>query len=336
MTRPPNTNPKRAPKIRRSARAIKSSLRRYPRAIYQSIKDSCPECEPIHLPQILSELAHHDLAVLWLGHGSVVAQLDEITISVDPVLSQRIGMRIKNRTIGIPRLTPAPVSPESLIGTNILLITHAHFDHLDKPTLEAMRSDSTAVVVPHRCAKLIPSGFERVVELAPGSTIELKGLTISAIEPKHWGARSLFDRRRGVNSYLVESDNQRVLFTGDTAETSAYDHLEAIDLAIFGIGAYDPWDHMHATPEQAWRMSQAIGARYMLPIHHSTFELSDEPIDEPMRRLYEIAGEHPGSILDPTIGEIIVIDTPQSHSPTAQPDAPPLPTPKNHPRHSSR
>lgn len=121
----------------------------------------------------------------------------------------------------------------------------------------------------------------------------------------------LFDRRRGVNSYLVESSSQRVLFAGDTAETKAYERLDTIDLAVFGIGAYDPWDHMHATPEQAWNMFQGLDARLMFPIHHSTFELSDEPIDEPMRRLLQIAAEKTDAILEPIVGEIIVI-TPSS------------------------
>ncbi len=317
MTISPESNPKRAPKLRRAARAVKSGFRRYPRAIYESLKPADTTNEPIHLPQILHELAHHNLAILWLGHGSVLAQIDDVTIAVDPVLSQRIGMRIKNKTIGIQRLIPAPVSPQSLIGTNLLLITHAHFDHLDKPTLEAMQSDTTVVIVPRRCAKLIPAGFERIIELSPGSSIELAGLTITAIEPKHWGARSLFDRRRGVNSYLVESKSQRVLFTGDTAETKVYQGLDPIDLAVFGIGAYDPWDHMHATPEQAWKMFQGLDARFMFPIHHSTFELSDEPIDEPMRRLYQIASQSHDAILEPIVGEIIVIDpSPTPTSPT--------------------
>lgn len=252
----------------------------------------------------------HDLAVLWLGHGSVVTQIDDVTLAIDPVLSDRIGMRIKGRTIGIPRLIPAPLAPESLLGSDLVLITHAHFDHLDKPTLERMCSDTTTVIVPHRCSKLIPEGFECVIELNPGSTIQLDSLSITAIEPKHWGARSIFDRRRGVNSYLVESDTQRVLFTGDTAETKAYENLEPIDLAVFGIGAYDPWDHMHATPEQAWRMFNGLDARYMLPVHHSTFDLGEEPDDEPMRRLYQIAGDKAGSILEPIVGEIIVINSP--------------------------
>ena len=324
-------NSKRAPKLRRTARAVKSGFRRYPRVIYDSLTKSKITHKPIHLPQILHELAHHNLAILWLGHGSVVAQIGDITIAVDPVLSERIGMRIKSKTIGVPRLTPAPVSPESLIGVNLVLITHAHFDHLDKPTLERMRSDSTTVIIPHRCSKLIPEGYEQVIELKAGTSITLDGLNITAIEPKHWGARSIFDRRRGVNSYLIEtiaeSDSQRILFTGDTAETKAYQNLPPIDIAVFGIGAYDPWDHMHATPEQAWHMFKELNAQYMLPIHHSTFELSDEPIDEPMQRLYQIAADNKDAILEPIIGEIIVIDSGCTQLTAYQSDTPPLPKP---------
>ncbi len=331
MTISQNPNSKRTPNLRRTARALKSGFRRYPRVILDSITESQTSHNPIYLPQILHDLAHHHLAILWLGHGSVVAQIGDVTVAVDPVLSQRIGMKIKSKTIGVPRLIPAPVSPESLIGSDIVLITHAHFDHLDKPTLKAMCSKTTTVIVPHRCAKLIPDGFKSIVELKANASLKLNGLTISAIEPKHWGARSIFDRRRGVNSYLVESNTQSVLFTGDTAETKAYKHLNAIDLAVFGIGAYDPWDHMHATPEQVWKMFQTLDARFMLPVHHSTFELSDEPTQEPMQRLLQIAKENTNAILVPTVGEILVID-PVTHSSqpdikACQSDAPPLPKP---------
>ena len=82
-----NSNQKRAPKLRRTARAVKSGFRRYPRVIYDSLIKSNVAQQPIHLPQILHDLAHHDLAILWLGHGSVVAQIDDVTIAVDPVLS---------------------------------------------------------------------------------------------------------------------------------------------------------------------------------------------------------------------------------------------------------
>ncbi len=266
-----------------------------------------------HLPEVLQQLWPHDLAVMWLGHASVMAQVHDLTIAVDPVLSDRIGMKIGRRTIGLPRIAPPPLPAEALSGSDLVLITHAHFDHLDRPTLQRMASPNTRVIVPTRCKRLIPPGFGEVIELAADRAIEFDGLTIQSISPAHWGARKIFDRRRGVNAYLIRSDTQCVFFAGDTAHTEAFDSLTGVDLAVFGIGAYDPWEHMHATPEQAWEMFDKIGARFLLPIHHSTFELSDEPTDEPMRRIRESAGDDfEARVIVPVLGEVVVVETAES------------------------
>ncbi|MFG0245340.1 MAG: MBL fold metallo-hydrolase [Phycisphaerales bacterium JB052] len=296
-------------RLSRTMRAMRSGFRRYPRAIYDSVRQPGNMHAFVDIPEALHHLWPHELAVMWLGHASVVAQVHDVTIGVDPVLNDRIGLRMGRKTIGLPRIAPPPVPPESLRGLDLVLITHAHFDHLDRPTLQSIASSETGIIVPKRCRKLIPKGYAEVIELSPGESLEHAGMRISAIAPAHWGARKVFDRRRGVNAYVVESDTQRVLFTGDTASTSAFDNLESIDLAVFGIGAYDPWEHMHATPEQAWAMFQRVGARYLLPIHHSTYELSEEPIDEPMNRLRAAAGDaFDASVIVPTEGEVVVIN----------------------------
>ncbi len=248
------------------------------------------------------------MAVCWLGHGSVVVTLGQLTIAVDPVLSDRIGVRIGRRTIGLSRRTEAPISPEALKGVDLILITHAHFDHLDRPTLMKLADSRTAVVVPPRCANLIPGGFARVHELPSGSTIDFGGATIRAHTPRHWGSRAWLDRRRGFCAYEIRHDEGSVLFTGDTAETNTFNGIGDLDLAVFGIGAYEPWEHMHATPEQVWRMFTQTGAQYLLPVHHSTFELSDEPMDEPMRRLLTCASDHPERVIQESVGEVVVID----------------------------
>lgn len=309
---PAQTDPRA--RINRAVRAVRSGIRRYPRAIYDSIRTECGGTSVPDLPKAMHQLWPHDLAVMWLGHGSVAAQIHDVTMVVDPVLSERIGMRMGRRTIGIPRLAPPPLAPESLRGIDLLLITHAHFDHLDRPTLQRMISPDTRVVVPRRCRRLIPSGFGEVVELGIDQTLKHNGLTITAMRPEHWGARNVLDRRRGVNAYHIESDTQRALFTGDTAHTTVFDPLEQVDLAVFGIGAYNPWEHMHATPEQVWAMFQRIGARYLLPVHHSTFELSDEPMHEPVARLAAAAGQiGDDSILRASPGEVIVINPGDPH-----------------------
>jgi L-ascorbate metabolism protein UlaG (beta-lactamase superfamily) len=114
------------------------------------------------------------------------------------------------------------------------------------------------------------------------------------------------DRHRGWGGYLLHKRGLTVLFGGDTAYTDALDHLgrrARIDLAILPIGAYDPWISNHASPEEAWRMFQRLGATYFLPIHHSTFRLSREPLDEPMRRLLAIAGPEQWRVVISEVGE---------------------------------
>jgi L-ascorbate metabolism protein UlaG (beta-lactamase superfamily) len=254
----------------------------------------------------MSALRGRDLALSWLGHASVAAHIGGVSLVVDPVVSHRIGMKLGNRTIGPARMMPSPVSTTGLRGVDLILITHAHFDHLDKPTLLGLAHAATLVVVPPGCDNLIPAGFARVVTLPAGKTFRFADLTITAIEPRHWGARTVLDRHRRVNSYLVESASSRLLLAGDTAATDIYESLGQVDVAALGIGAYEPWRHMHATPEEVWDMATAMHARHVLPIHHSTFELSDEPPDEPLRRLICKAANRVQMILQSLPGEIVV------------------------------
>lgn len=265
--------------------------------------------EPRAFRDILTELAPHDLAACWLGHGSVVISIGDFTFAVDPVLSERIGPRVGKRIFGLSRQTPIPFAADSLRGLDAILITHAHFDHLDKATLRQLADSRTKVIVPPRCRRLIPYGYADVKELAPGNKIDLKSASIAAIQPRHWGARTLVDRRRGACAYVVRHNDGSVLGAGDTGFTQVFDGVGDIDLAVFGIGAYNPWEHMHATPEQVWQMFLATGARYLLPVHHSTFELSDEPLDEPMQRLRQAAAEARDSVIEEKPGEVVIIPT---------------------------
>lgn len=252
-------------------------------------------------------------AAAWLGHASVLLRFDRRTALVDPVLSSRIGPRVAGRVIGPSRLTPCPVGAVDLRASEAVLITHAHFDHLDRPTLESIASSKTVAIVARGLRSLMPRGFREVIELDWGGRMELEGFAVRAVEPAHWGARTAFDRVRGFNAYVLESDAGLSLAAGDTAHTRVFDALDPIDLAIFGIGAYDPWEHQHATPEQVWDMFTAIGGvssrnGLLLPVHHSTFELSDEPTDEPMRRLLEAAGDRSEHVLRARPGDVFELN----------------------------
>ena len=122
----------------------------------------------------------------------------------------------------------------------------------------------------------------------------------------HWGARWRRDTHRGYNGYVLSREGTRIIFGGDTAYTDLFTPLRErgpIDLAILPIGAYDPWVTSHASPEEAWRMFTSLGARYLLPIHHSTFRLSREPMDEPVHRLLAVAGDERERVVMTEVGQ---------------------------------
>src|SRR5262249_8788928 len=140
---------------------------------------------------------------------------------------------------------------------------------------------------------------------------EIDGARIEAIEVRHWGARRLTDKHRGYGGFLITKNNRSLVFGGDTAYTRAFAQLQnrdsQIEVAILPIGAYDPSIYAHANPEQSWQMRSEMNATYILPIHHSTFRLGREPIGDPMRRLFRVAGEEHWRICLSQLGETWVL-----------------------------
>jgi len=289
-----------ATSVRRVYAAARSGMKRYPRALLESVwRMGTRDVRMQDGRQAPPDLDPHDLAAMWLGHATVLVRLCGVNILMDPVFSDRIGVTVGGVTIGLPRLAPMPFDPRHLPEIDLVLVSHAHFDHLDRPTLQGLTSSRTVVVTAKRTKRLIPPGFGRVIELDWGQDMVFRGLHISALRPAHWGARTALDRRRGYNSYTIREakDGRGVLLAGDTALTSAFDSLDNLALAVFGVGSYEPWEHAHATPEQAWRMFTGSRAARLLPVHHSTFPMGDEKLGEPMSRLLAAAGEDSGRVI---------------------------------------
>ena len=243
------------------------------------------------------------LTTAWLGHATVLLNLFGRWILTDPALRGRVGVHFGLGTIGPRRLIPAALRPGDIPSLDLLLISHAHMDHLDYGTLRYLPR-RTPVVTSRGNADLLDR-FTQVEELSWGEEAEVSGIGVRAIPARHWGARLMTDRHRGYGGFLLEYEGMRVVFAGDTAYTERYREIGAeapVDLAIVPIGAYDPWIDNHASPEQAWAMTRDLRARYVMPVHHSTFRLSREPPDEPIRRFLTAAGPERDRIVATEVG----------------------------------
>jgi L-ascorbate metabolism protein UlaG (beta-lactamase superfamily) len=233
--------------------------------------------------------------------------MDGFTIITDPVFSDRAGIDLGLVTLGFKRLVAPAISITGLPHIDLVLLSHAHMDHTDLPSLRALESRRTAVVsAAHNNDLLRTRRWRTAQELAWGQTGRVGPAAIRAFEVNHWGARMRTDHYRGYNGYLIEAGRYRVLFAGDTAATTAFRSLRSsrpVHLAIMPIGAYNPWIRRHCTPEQAWQMANDAGAEYVLPVHHQTFPLGREPLNEPLERLHRAAGGHAGRIGLRRIGE---------------------------------
>jgi L-ascorbate metabolism protein UlaG (beta-lactamase superfamily) len=243
------------------------------------------------------------LTAAWLGHATVLLNFQGTWIVTDPALEPRVGIGRGHAKLGPRRLVRPALRAHDLPPLDLVLLSHAHMDHTDLGTLRAMRPD-VPVVVQEGNRDLVRR-FRRVEELAWGETTQVDGVAVESVEVRHWGARMVTDRHRGYGGYLLTKGDRSVLFAGDTAYTDVFTRVGErmkVDLAILPIGAYDPWIANHASPEQAWRMFKRLGAEYLLPVHHSTFRLSREPVEEPMQRLLAAAGAESWRVVAREIG----------------------------------
>jgi L-ascorbate metabolism protein UlaG (beta-lactamase superfamily) len=248
-----------------------------------------------------------DLNVAWVGHASVLVGFGATTILTDPAFFERIGVQLGPVTVGPRRLVEPALRPTDLPSLDAVLVSHAHMDSLDRPSLRAVAGGARLLVVPPRTRDLVDDlGFARVIELGWGERVRAGDVDIEAVELRHWGRRWPWDGWRGYNGYLLSRGDVRVLFASDTAYTDAVGRLGAarpLAAAILGNGAYDPWIRNHADPEQVWRMFRESGAGVLIPIHWDTFRLGKEPLGDALARLLAAAGPEADRVVVRRIGE---------------------------------
>jgi L-ascorbate metabolism protein UlaG (beta-lactamase superfamily) len=230
----------------------------------------------------LPDLESGQVGITWIGHASFLIQTPEHSVLIDPNWARWLKV--------IKRLKEPGLAIHELPAIDLVLVSHAHFDHLDKRSLKAVASDQP-IVVPENVGNLVHGlGFNRVHELQRWESMELGSLKITLTPAQHWGARVLHDRHRGFGGFLIEYEGRTIYHCGDSAWFEGFSEIgrrSAIDIALLPIGAYDAptGRDVHMNPEEALRAFQDLGAGLMIPMHYGTFRLGFEPLEEPPDRL---------------------------------------------------
>jgi len=240
-----------------------------------------------------------EVTVAWLGHASFLINFCGTKIIIDPALGSRIGVTpLGGKTIGPARYVPAALNSGEVGSVDLILVSHAHTDHFDYPTLRQLQSINTIAVTAKNTGNLWQGmKFRSIEEMHWSDSRSFAGLKVSAIEGKHWGARLPWNKGMEANSFLLSKNGINIFFSGDTGYTELIQqqlHGIPIDLAIMGIAAYAPksFEARHSTPEQAWKMAEEMSAKWVIPMHWGTFKLSGEPMEEPIARFRQaLAGQ---------------------------------------------
>ena len=237
---------------------------------------------------LLPVATRDEIAVTWLGHAGFFAQIGGVNIAIDPNWALWHGpvKRVRHPSVWASDLPPI----------DLVLITHAHYDHLHLPSLRKLAA-AQPIIVPEGVGKVVKNcGFGHIVELKTWQSATFRDLRITLTPARHWGARNIHDTHRQFGGYLIKSPDRCLFHCGDSAMFDGFQEIGKranIDLALMPIGAYDAPSgrQVHMNPEEALEAFQMMGAQSMIPMHHDTFPLGGEPLREPAERLIKAALE---------------------------------------------
>ncbi len=231
-----------------------------------------------------------ELGITFIGHSSFFLQMGGKNILVDPNFARWIFVLKRLRRPGL-RLRDLP-------PIDAILISHAHFDHLHRPSLRTIArltrwqsGKRPLLIAPRHVRDLVSDlGFGRIIEMDWWQSTQLGNIEITHTPARHWGARIIRDMHRGYGGYVLRWGGHSIYHAGDTAYFEGFREIGQRlkpDIALLPIGAYQPesYRNVHTSPEDATQAFVDLGARWMVPMHYGTFRLGYEPFDEPLERL---------------------------------------------------
>lgn len=242
-----------------------------------------PQLRPVIVP-------HGQLGITFVGHASFLLQIGGQNLLIDPVFARWLVI--------IHRLRSPGVRVSDLPPIDAVLLTHAHMDHLNFPSLRRVLRHASArgtkpplVIVPKNVEDLVAGlGFSEVRSLSWWQSTRVGSVEITSTPAQHWGARVLRDTHRGYGGYVLRDGAHSVYHSGDTGYFEGFHEIRrrlVPEVALLPIGAYSPesFRHVHMNPEDAVQAFLDLGAQRLVPMHYGTFQLSEEPMDEPLPRL---------------------------------------------------
>ncbi len=251
-----------------------------------------------------------------LGHSTVLIRIDGQYLLTDPVFSERAS---PVQWAGSKRFHPVPVEVGDLPRLRAVVISHDHYDHLDKATVLALDDKVDLFVTPLRVGgHLRRWGIDagKIIERDWWQDIEIGSLRLTATPAQHFSGRTLADRDRTQwASWVIEGSRSKLFFSGDSGYFAGFreigDRFGPFDVTMIETGAYNElWSDIHMLPEQSLQAHLDLRGRAMLPIHNSTFDLSLHDWFEPLERIQALARENGVSVLTPAIGERLSVKSP--------------------------
>ncbi len=253
---------------------------------------------PAQVRRGLRRAQRYAASLTWIGHATTLMRVGKTTVLTDPFFSDFAAMA---PLLGPRRAVPPALRIEDLPAIDVILISHNHYDHLDKPSLRrlARRNRNATVLVPLGNARFIRDlGFARVIEMDWYDRRRVAGLTFVSLPAQHGSRRGLFDSNRALwGGWGIIGQGRRIFFTGDTGMSSVFRQARRragpFDTAIVSIGAYAPRSREredHATPEQTVEIARIMGARTVIATQWATMDLADEPLAEPGERFRRAPG----------------------------------------------